>query len=280
MRLKNINGVVTFLVLTAVFSAVFYTLIIISGRVNGGNQYYVLGLMWCPGWAALLTLQLHGRSFTELGWRLGPWKLLIVSYALPIVYALFTYVPVWLIGYEGFPNMETVHRWSNHLSLGNLPVQLVIGIYFVLSSTLGLVRTTGALGEEIGWRGFLVPELLKSYSYTQTSLITGVIWAIYHYPILIFADYNMGTPIWFGLICFTVMIVSSCFIYTWLRIRSGSLWPAAILHASHNLFIQAIFTPLTATTGYTNYLIDEFGIGLMITTMAVGFYFWTRRNEL
>jgi uncharacterized protein len=48
-------------------------------------------------------------------------------------------------------------------------------------------------------------------------------------------------------------------------LRSGSLWPAAILHGSHNLFIQSIFTPLTRDTGPTKYIIDEFGIGLVVT---------------
>ncbi len=55
----------------------------------------------------------------------------------------------------------------------------------------------------------------------------------------------------------------------WLVLRARSLWPAAILHASHNLFIQSIFTPLTRDTGPTKYVIDEFGVGLVITT-AIG----------
>jgi membrane protease YdiL (CAAX protease family) len=49
-----------------------------------------------------------------------------------------------------------------------------------------------------------------------------------------------------------------------MRLKSGSLWTAAILHASHNLYIQAIFTPLTRNTGKTAWFIDEFGAILPI----------------
>jgi len=59
--------------------------------------------------------------------------------------------------------------------------------------------------------------------------------------------------------------VADSFILAWLTLRSRSLWPAAISHASHNLFIQSIFTPLTRDTGPTKYIIDEFGVGLVVT---------------
>ena len=70
------------------------------------------------------------------------------------------------------------------------------------------------------------------------------------------------------------------FATAWLRLRSGSLWPAVVLHASHNLFIQSLFTPLTGNNGITPYLIDEFGIGLALTASVMGYLFWRRRGEL
>jgi membrane protease YdiL (CAAX protease family) len=66
----------------------------------------------------------------------------------------------------------------------------------------------------------------------------------------------------------------------WLRLKSGSLWTAAILHASHNLFIQAIFDRMTAPVGHTLYVTTEFGFGLVLTVSAFALYFWTRRNEV
>ncbi len=136
------------------------------------------------------------------------------------------------------------------------------------------------LGEEIGWRGFLVPELYKTMGYTKTSLLSGLIWVVWHLPILFFADYNLGTPSWYAMICFAILIISISFILTWFRIKSNSLWTAALLHASHNRFIQDVFTPLTRDTGNTNYYIDEFGIVLPLVCIGFALYFWSRRNEL
>ena len=270
----------TYLLLTTLFSSFFYFLIIKSGQLAGGNRFYVLGLMWCPGLAALLTLKLNKRSFSELGWSLGDNKYLLQSYLVPFLYTLMTYVIIWTLGLGAFYNEETTNKWIEAFGLGDIPAWQAIALYLFFASTLGIIRSVGALGEEIGWRGFLVPELSKRFSFTATSIITGIVWSLYHYPILIFADYNSGTPAWYGLTCFTIMVISSCFIYTWFRIKSGSLWTGAIIHASHNLFIQVIFTPLTADTGNTKYIVDEFGVGLAISSVIFGFYFWTRRKEL
>jgi hypothetical protein len=65
-----------------------------------------------------------------------------------------------------------------------------------------------------------------------------------------------------------------------MRLKSGSLWTGALLHASHNLYVQTIFTPLTRDTGKTAWFIDEFGLMLPLVTIAFAVYFWARRAEL
>ena len=249
--------------------------------MGGGRFLYVMGNMWSPGLAALLTLKIHKRKISELGWNWGNTKFQVWSYLIPICYCLVTYVIVWITGYGGFYNTETVKQMSESFGLGELnPVSAII-LFVLLDGTFGIIRMSAyTLGEEIGWRGFLVPELFKKFSYAETSLLSGLIWSLWHYPVLIFSNYNSGTPVWYGLTCFTVMVVSSCFIYTWFRIKSNNLWTGVIFHASHNLFIQQILTPLTYDTGSTKYIIDEFGIGLAIVSVALGFYFWTKRGLL
>ncbi|MBE0688464.1 MAG: CPBP family intramembrane metalloprotease, partial [Anaerolineaceae bacterium] len=79
-------------------------------------------------------------------------------------------------------------------------------------------------------------------------------------------------------VMFTIMVLGISFAFAWLRLKSGSLWTAAILHASHNLFIQAIFTPLTLQKKITPYIIDEFGVGLAIAGMLVALLF-IRKNK-
>jgi membrane protease YdiL (CAAX protease family) len=117
-------------------------------------------------------------------------------------------------------------------------------------------------------------------SFTKLSLLSGIIWAAWHSPILLFADYNAGTNRWYALSCFTVMIVSGSFGFAWLRLRSGSLWTAAVLHASHNLFVQTVFDNLMRDTGKTLWYTTEFGVALAAVNVLLAFYFWSRRAEV
>jgi len=76
------------------------------------------------------------------------------------------------------------------------------------------------------------------------------------------------------------MVISISFVFTWYRMKSGSLWTGVLLHASHNLFIQSFFTPLTRDTGNTKYYIDEFGIVLPVVCLCFAVWFWRKRSEL
>jgi membrane protease YdiL (CAAX protease family) len=272
--------VLTYIGFVLLFSSFFYFLILHSGSLGYGRGMYTFGLMWCPALAGMATLRLNGRSISELGWKWGETKYQVRSWYIPLLYSFIAYAIVWLFHFGAFGNPVYFDSLTKSMHLGGSPwISIVLGI--VLTGTYGLIRSvSSALGEEIGWRGFLVPELSKTTSFTATSLLSGIIWSVWHYPVLIFSDYNAGTPTWYGLTCFTVMVVSISFVFAWMRIKSGSLWTAAILHGSHNLYVQAIFTPLTRDTGKTKWFIDEFGCVLPLVAVAFAIYFWTKRREL
>ncbi|MDQ6861477.1 MAG: CPBP family intramembrane metalloprotease [Verrucomicrobiota bacterium] len=184
-------------------------------------------------------------------------------------------------GIGSFAPDQFVRQIATTFGWAGLPRSAVIALFVLFTGTLGLVgKTSRALGEEIGWRGFLVPELAKVTSFTGVSLISGAMWAIYHFPVLIFADYNAGTPVWLGLSCFTLGVVAESFIFAWITLRSRSLWPAALMHGSHNLWIQSILTPLTSDNGSAKYVIDEFGIGLVVTTLIAAVIVWRKRGAI
>jgi len=275
------KAITIFLLITFALSSIFYFLIIHTGKISGGNGRYATGLMWCPGISAIITSVILKRKVSLLGWQWGETRFQVWSYLIPLLYALLAYLIIWLAGFGKFYNGEFVEKFSLAFGFDKLNDELAIILYCILMGIYGLPASmASALGEEIGWRGFLVPELYKSLSYTKTSIITGIIWAVWHYPILIFADYNTGTPAWYGLSCFTVMVISISFVFTWFRIRSGSLWTAVLLHASHNLIIQAILTPLTKDTGNTKFFIDEFGAVLPLVCVCLAIFFWTKRSAL
>jgi membrane protease YdiL (CAAX protease family) len=270
----------TYLFFVLLFSSVFYFLIITAQHLDAGGGIYISGIGWCPALAAFVTLKLNHRPLGDLGWKWPTTKYAFMSWFVSLACATIAYAIVWIAGWGAFPNRtfvtSLVVRMGLHISLA-----LATVFYVLLVGSFGMVRALSyALGEEIGWRGFLVPELAKTTNFTATALISGVVWSIWHYPGLIFADYNAGTSTWYALSCFTVMVVSDAFVYAWFRLKTGSLWTGALLHASHNLYVQLIFTPLTADTGRTAWYIDEFGIVLPLVAVCFAIYFWTRRGEL
>ncbi|HJX24795.1 MAG TPA: CPBP family intramembrane glutamic endopeptidase [Chthoniobacterales bacterium] len=266
--------------LTMIFSGLFDAFVIHAGKMDVGGLIYVTGSMWSPALAAFATKRMFGESVRELPWKWGSARNAWLGYLIPIAYALPVYLIVWITGL-GALNLSILPKTAQDFGWSNFPAGLTLALFVLLTATLGMVaKTSRALGEEIGWRGFLVPELSKVVSFPMIGLISGLMWAVYHFPVLIFADYNAGTSAWYGLTCFTVMVVADSFILAWLTLRSRSLWPAAILHGSHNLFIQSIFTPLTRDTGPTKYIIDEFGIGLVITITIGAIVVWRKRAEV
>lgn len=257
----------TFLVITFLLSAIFWGVIWQAGSTKVGGGILTLALMWCPGIAALVTTLIFQHNVRRLGWRSGNLGYSLLAYVLPIAYCLIVYGYVWLTGLGGFTTQ-------------NVPAGQPLFVFVLVNATIVFLLggVLSALGEEIGWRGLLVPELAKLTSFTNVALISGVIWTIWHLPLLVFSDYNSGAPTWYTLICFAVLAMGLSFALAWLRLRSNSLWPAVILHGSHNLFVQAIFDPLTADKGITRYITTEFGIGLALVGLAIALIFWKIAN--
>jgi membrane protease YdiL (CAAX protease family) len=266
--------------LTLFFSNVFNAFELHAGKMEAGSLLYVTGAMWSPAAAAFLTKRIFGESIAQLPWGWGGARFAWLAYLIPLAYALPVYLITWLTPLGGFLEADFLKRTAAQFGWSEFPPTMTLVLFVLLTATVGLVAKTGrALGEEIGWRGFLVPELNKVVGFTGVSLLSGLMWAAYHFPVLLFGDYNKGAPAWYSLTCFTLMVVADSFILAWLTLRSKSLWPAAIFHGSHNLFIQSILTPLTRDTGPTNYIIDEFGIGLVITIGIGAFLVWLSNRQ-
>lgn len=274
-----------FILLTLALSSIFYYLILSAGSIHAGHGFYTFGLMWCPGLAAFVTNLSFHRSLRGFGWHWRKTRYQVISYMLPFLYCTVVYGIIWLTGLGHFYNAEFVTHVSNRLfaslELGVLQPSTVIVMYILIMATLGVLASClSAAGEEIGWRGFLVPNLAKVHSYTTTSIISGAIWAVWHFPLILFADYNGQAAVWFSLLCFTVMLLGLSFAFAWLRLKSDSLWTGVLLHASHNVFVQQVFSPLTATTDKADYFTGEFGLGLALIALLVAVLFWKRRNQL
>lgn len=129
-----------------------------------------------------------------------------------------------------------------------------------------------------GWRGFLLTELRRTLTYRQLNWVIGIIWYVYHMPLIVFSNYNNGNKLT-SAICFFVMVVSMTVIANTLCMKAGSMWPSVVLHASHNLFVQSIFDQMTVDKGYTRYITSEFGVGLALCYAAVAAVVWSRHEK-
>ncbi len=119
---------------------------------------------------------------------------------------------------------------------------------------------------------------------TRTALICGVVQAVWHWPFVLFAGFTSVAPWWFASSCLTVTVtvtvILANFGAAWLRLRSASLWPIVLAHASFNLYVQSGFDPLTRDTGVIEYIANEFGVGFILSGTVIAYVFWRLRHHL
>jgi membrane protease YdiL (CAAX protease family) len=146
----------------------------------------------------------------------------------------------------------------------------------LLAVLLSLVGSIPALGEEIGWRGFLWPLMRRRLTFVASTAIMFVIWWIYH-AVLIFAG-------WYGFIggipAFTVGLLGFVLFIGVLTERSRSIWPSVLAHGSWNGLVQSYFSSSGAVenrvfTG-SPYLLWLGAAGMLI--LGVGFVWWHFRT--
>lgn len=240
------------------------------------SRIYIGAIMWCPAIAAFLTMKIKGRKISALHWNLGHWKYIRLSYFVPALYGIITYVLIWVLGFGSIANEETIANWAKELGLmgiGTLSTTSIIIIGVLLVATVEVIRAAATtLGEEIGWRGFFIYELRKVLSFTGVSLFSGIIWAAWHWPILVYYSSNVLLEF----TTFFIVIISMSFIMTYYTFKAKSLWPAVLFHAVSNVYIQKIMPELTVKVQGSEHWLGENGIMFAIVTFIFGLYFWRK----
>ena len=112
--------------------------------------------------------------------------------------------------------------WGAVRGIGGAEVLLALATFVFLG---------GGLGEELGWRGFLLPQLQRAMTPRRATLILGVAWAVWHYPALLLDTDPGTTPLWL----FTAFVLAVSVLFTWLfNATHGNVWLAVLLHAAVN----------------------------------------------
>jgi uncharacterized protein len=235
-----------------------------------------LGVVWSstPTLATLIMLLVVTREgYSKEGWKsLGLHRLGLNVWWIAFGVTLLIYVAAAAV------------VWATPLASFVLPEDGVAGpisgflIFFVVETL------TFSLGEEIGMRGYLQPRLM-SLGRTRALLLVGLLWATWHMPLLFLTpalsvgNKLIGVPLFYG------TIVAASFYIGYLRIYSGSLWPASIAHSVVNAVLGPItlFTATSFPVLVNLYLLGGNGllilIGTVIGAIWVGNYFRSGMNQ-
>lgn len=262
------------MLLTALSSIAYYAIL----KLNP-TSIYVGALMLSPALASLITLKIRKRPISSLPWSLKELKYLKLSYITPILYVSIAYVLIWLFGFGNLINSERILQWSNELGIKSTNQTIIMVVMIFLLLTVGVIKNLGStLGEEIGWRGFLIFELRKVMSFKALAIVSGLIWAVWHFP-LINLMYGRSEFLLLHMGAFTIMIIGISVILAYYTFKSKSLWPAVLYHSVHNIYIQKICTPLTISNDKTTFWIDEYGFMIPIITTIFAIYFWRKAEK-
>ena len=235
-------------------------------------QYLLITVMYMPLVGALLS----GSDLGDLGWRpvfKGHIKSLLLAWFGPAVLSILGAVVYFLL----FPAALDLTGTTMVMQLGSeASAQLeAAGItipQYLLISTLSAVtyapflNALAALGEEVGWRGVLYPALKQRFGLFRGRVLGGIIWGIWHWPIMLLTGYEYGTdyigaPV-LGLIVFCLFTIGTGIFVDILYVRTHCIWIPSLAHGAINAIaaLPIYFTDIA----YIKY--DVFGpmmIGLL-----------------
>ena len=221
------HSVVTyFLIAFAVSWVIWIPMALANVRVYQGSSWpsHVPGMIG-PIVAAFLMSAIvgGGAGIKDLLSRLGRWHVAGRWYVValsPLAFFAIAAVAMVATG-GGLPALGELGKFSG------LPV--------VAAPVMWLLLLVLAFAEETGWRGFAVPELLKTRSFLTTAVVVGLLWVLWHVPSFFLIDQyrQMGIAI---VPMFLFGMVSGSIFLTWLyRASGGSILMVAMWHGTYNL---------------------------------------------
>ena len=255
---KTLSDTVTAIVFYAIAFGLEFVAAVALAPVLG--ELAALVGMFTPTIAALVMLLLVTRE----GHTRASWASLGLHRAGLRAWGLALLVPLLALG--GAYGV----LWASGVASAALPaelsgaalIQLALKTLFMIAIGVFL---GGALGEELGWRGYLLPKLLF-LGPRRALLLSGLLHGIWHLPLILLTPYyhNMGNLL-ITLPLFLATFTLAGVFYGYMRLTTGSVWPAAIAHRALNVFWSR-FTAITVTTSplLVEYLAGEAGLLTLI----------------
>lgn len=245
-----------------------------GGRSSPYWTVAISAIMWAPAIAVWITKKISGKK-TIMGVSLRPkWKGNIRYYAIAwFLPAVVFNLLVAILYFCLFPS-----QFDPNMPLVNTQGWLKITLVFLVSSFIQMPLT---LGEEIGWRGFLFPELRKRMSIPKAHICSGIIWGLWHAP-AIAMGHNFGTEYpffpWLGILGMCILSIGYGSLLDYVSYQSGSVWPAVLGHATNNA-VSALFLQMFLREGTST---NQFVIATIYTIsmlLFLPYYIINQRNK-
>jgi uncharacterized protein len=222
--------------------------------------------MLLPTIAVLVMLLVVTRDgYSRAGWAsLGVHRAGIKGWPLAVLVPLAVlgaaYGLVWTTGIATFapPAGLDAAGWASGLAVG-------------IFGNLVLATLTISLGEEIGWRGYLLPRLAASLGNRRGMALAGLLHGGFHMPIIFLTPYyHPDGNRWLFVPLFLAAFTVGGLLYGYLRLTTDSVWPASLAHSAHN-YVWALFGSMTIATSpvAAEYLAGESGILIILGYGAV-----------
>lgn len=199
---------------------------------------FALG-MWGPGIAAIVvTLFVAREPFSTLRLNtLGQKHIYFWAWFIPPVIAALTLAATVLLGTGQFDGSLSLMRdlLAQAPQTQEMPaVEILVLIQIASALTIApFINILFAMGEELGWRGFLLPKLLPLGQW-KALLLSGVIWGIWHAPTTILHGYNFPLHPYLGVLVMTVGCMLLGVIFGWIYLKTRSPWAPALAHGTFN----------------------------------------------
>lgn len=231
-----------FVALTFVIAWTIFLLIPLCGLTYGKVMSIVViaVAMFVPALSSILTRLISKEGFGDMYLRphfKGNMKNYLLVYFGPTA-LLFLSSSVFFLIFPGWydPQLTTLKETAAHM--GGLTASNLLLIYMVVIIIIGpLINIIPTLGEELGWRGYLLPKLRMFLSDRAALVITGIIHGMWHIPVIVMG-HNYGTSYtgypWLGILAMIVFIFWLGVIEGYISIKMKTVIPAAMIHSVVN----------------------------------------------
>jgi len=245
-RSKAWPGLSVYFAILILGSIFFEWKIIQTGESIGNSPWLILALMYTPAVASIIARLAVREGFSDVSFRFGGregGQATLLAWVYPMGVGFVAYGTAWATGLAKFqpPLPAQSHLYSSS-PVTNFMTSLV------LTATLGtVVSCVSAFGEELGWRGYMLTRLIVA-GVPKPVLVSGLIWAFWHVPLILSGQYAAGTRPRLSAMLFVIGVVAEGYLAGYVRLRSGSVWPAVIYHGAVNAIIQGTFDRATVGT--------------------------------